>query len=75
MVSLRFVFLTKEKSRFHQLGPVNVLRPKSPGLVSTCWPLMGLNTVGVPKNAPGLLMTASEKNCGPLPTCGASVAF
>lgn len=49
VVSLSLVFLTKEKSRFHQLEPVNVLRPKFPGLVSTCWPFTELNTVGAEK--------------------------
>ena len=75
--SVIFVSFMTEKSRFHQPGPVNVSRPKLPGVGSTALPSTGLVTVGRPKNPsprPLLLpITAVEKNWVPPP--GLKVGF
>jgi hypothetical protein len=76
--SVIWVSLMIEKSRFDQPGPVNVLRPRFPGVGNTAPPVTGLVTVGVPKNpvptpfkvvqvAESRPRTALEKYCGPQP--------
>src|SRR5579863_5608732 len=66
-LSVRFVFLMSEKSKFENPGPTKVLRPKFPGLARTRLPVTGLVTVFTPKYASGLAITALEKYCGPPP--------